>query len=59
MEETFTIDSTTSFKQITGGYFFIPTRTELNSLSIYILFVVGGLWLHVMQVDVFRGQSHI
>ena len=39
--------------------FFIPTRRELNSLSIYIciLFVVCGVWLHVMQVDVFPGQS--
>ena len=31
--------------------FFIPTCTELNSLSIY---VVCGLWLHVMQVDVYK-----
>ena len=30
-------------------YNFIPTCRELNSLSIY---VVCGLWLHVMQVDV-------
>ena len=29
--------------------FFIPTCRELNSLSIY---VVCGLWLHVMQVDI-------
>ena len=31
--------------------FFILTCTELNSLSIY---VVCGLWLHVMQVDVYK-----
>ena len=34
-------------------YIFISTCRELNSLSIYI-FLVCGLWLHVMQVDVYK-----
>ena len=33
-----------------SSIFFIPTCRELNSLSLY---VVCGLWLHVMQVDVY------
>ena len=28
-------------------YIFIPTRRELNSLTIYVVY---GLWFHVMQV---------
>ena len=35
-------------------YIFIPTCRELNSLSIY---VVCGLWLHVMPVDIYKLDS--
>ena len=35
-------------------YIFIPTCRELNSLSKY---VVCGLWLHVMQVDIYKLDS--
>ena len=35
-------------------YIVKPTCRELNSLSIY---VVCGLWLHVMQVDIYKLDS--
>ena len=35
---------------------FIPTCRELNSLSIYVVY---GLWLHVMQVDVYKLDSEL